>query len=62
MHGNMTEEEIKSENNGAQTEADNQPEQTSADAGPASEIESATPQNPNMKWYIIHTYSGSSAR
>ncbi len=54
MCGNMTEEEIKPENNGQQSEA--QPESASADAAAAPE--SATPQNPNMKWYIIHTYSG----
>ena len=54
MCGNMTEEEIKPENNGQQSEA--QPESASEDTAAAPE--SATPQNPNMKWYIIHTYSG----
>jgi len=49
----MTEEQIKSENNGAE----HQPPQESAvavDAAAAGD----QPTNPNMKWYIIHTYSG----
>ena len=76
----MTEEEIKSQNNGAgpeqasavaetQPEADTavEPKQSSepvAETQPGGEKatatagEHATPQNPNMKWYIIHTYSG----
>ena len=49
----MTEEEIKSENNGAQSATE-----PGADAGASPDAGSATPQNPNMKWYIIHTYSG----
>ncbi len=53
----MTEEETKSENNGAQAATENAPEQT-ADAAATPEAGSATPRNPNMKWYIIHTYSG----
>jgi len=44
-------EEIKAENNGAQAATEN-----GADAAP--DAGSATSQNPNMKWYIIHTYSG----
>jgi transcription termination/antitermination protein NusG len=52
MRGNMAEEEIKTEN-GAK------PEASSEQPGTATpEVESAKPQNPNMKWYIIHTYSG----
>ncbi len=49
----MTEEEIKSENNGAQAAIE-----PGADTAAAPDAGSATPQNPNMKWYIIHTYSG----
>ncbi len=49
----MTDEEIKTETN-------------SAEAQPSGEAETSTtttvaeekPKNPNMKWYIIHTYSG----
>jgi len=71
MRINMTEEEIKSETNGAKREHANavaeaqpatdgvgEPEQTGEDATAAAAAEQATPQNPNMKWYIIHTYSG----
>src|SRR5271169_1234890 len=76
----MTEEEIKSENNGAgpeqaSTVVETQPEanaaaepqqsaQEVAGTQPAGEDAAsgtagpATAQNPNMKWYIIHTYSG----
>ena len=32
--------------------------QAGEDATAAAVAGSATPQNPNMKWYIIHTYSG----
>ncbi len=46
-------EETKAENNGAQAATQN-----GADAAAAPDAGSATPQNPNMKWYIIHTYSG----
>jgi transcriptional antiterminator NusG len=56
MRGKMTEEEIKSEKNGVQPEAG--AEQPGADVTSTPEVDSATPQNPNMKWYIIHTYSG----
>ena len=48
----MTEEEIKSENNGDQPEDQAGEAAVTPDGGPASS------QNPNMKWYIIHTYSG----
>ena len=48
----MTEEEVKSENNSSPVETGQ------AEASAPPEAESATPQNPNMKWYIIHTYSG----
>src|SRR5579871_6012121 len=48
----MTEEEIKSETAGAPAATENSPEQPAVEGGPA------TSQNPNMKWYIIHTYSG----
>ena len=53
----MTEDEIKSENNGAQAATENASEQAGETAA-APEAGPATPQNPNMKWYIIHTYSG----
>ncbi len=54
MQRTMTEEEeIKSENNGARTATE-----SGAEAAAAPEAGPATPQNPNMKWYIIHTYSG----
>src|SRR5579862_2323629 len=48
----MTEEEIKSETNGAPAATENSPEQPAVEGGPA------TSKNPNMKWYIIHSYSG----
>jgi len=54
---NMTEQETKSETNGAQPEAD-VASQKPADAAAVSETGLTSPQNPNMKWYIIHTYSG----
>ncbi len=48
----MTEEQIKHEN-----ETEQQPaEQPSADV--ATAVAGEQPPNPNMKWYIIHTYSG----
>ena len=53
----MTEQETKSETNGAQPEAD-VASQKPADAAAVSETGLTSPQNPNMKWYIIHTYSG----
>jgi transcriptional antiterminator NusG len=49
----MTEETIKSENNDAPAATE-----PGTDAAVSPEAGSATPQNPNMKWYIIHTYSG----
>ena len=49
----MTEEQIKSETNGAEAQA------AGENAPPATVVDETTPsQNPNMKWYIIHTYSG----
>jgi transcriptional antiterminator NusG len=54
----MTEQETKSETNGAQPEADVASQKPSADAAAVSETGLTSPQNPNMKWYIIHTYSG----
>ncbi len=54
----MTEQEAKSETNAAQPEADVAAEQPGADAAAVSETGLTSPQNPNMKWYIIHTYSG----
>jgi len=58
VRGNMTEQETKSETNGAQPEADVASQKPSADAAAVSETGLTSPQNPNMKWYIIHTYSG----
>src|SRR5271169_7093591 len=71
MRVNMTEEEIKSETDGTEPEQANsvaeakpaddavvESQQTGEDATAAAVAEQATPQNPNMKWYIIHTYSG----
>jgi transcription termination/antitermination protein NusG len=52
MREKMTEEEIKSENTGDQPEGQVGEAAVTPDGGPASS------QNPNMKWYIIHTYSG----
>ncbi len=48
----MTEENINSENNGA----DQQPPQEAPQEAGAAAAEQ--PRNPNFKWYIIHTYSG----
>jgi len=58
MRGIMTEEEIKSENNGAEAAAENPSAQPAGDAAATPEAGPAMSQNPNMKWYIIHTYSG----
>ena len=44
--------EPKAEAAGAEPPAGGEPPVT------AEGVESATPQNPNMKWYIIHSYSG----
>jgi transcriptional antiterminator NusG len=52
----MTNEEIKSETSSDQPGAETAPEAAAADSTTASDI--AAPQNPNMKWYIIHSYSG----
>ncbi len=49
----MADEEIKPESNGA--EAQPSGETTTATTTAVAE---ETPKNPNMKWYIIHTYSG----
>ncbi|MGC2109284.1 MAG: transcription termination/antitermination protein NusG [Candidatus Korobacteraceae bacterium] len=54
----MTEEEIKSENNGAEPDTGDAPEKTGEQAAATVDGEPTTSQNPNMKWYIIHTYSG----
>ena len=48
----MTEEEIKSEKNGAE------PQVAGEEAAAPLSADQPNPQNPNMKWYIIHTYSG----
>ena len=58
MLGNMTEEEIKSENNGAEPGAGGEPENAGGQAAATVDGQPTTSQNPNMKWYIIHTYSG----
>ena len=48
----MVEENLNPENDGAQ------PEQNAGGDAASPDTGSAAPQNPNMKWYIIHTYSG----
>ena len=71
MRGNMTEEEVKSEANGTESEEANSVAETHPAAHAVGEPEQrwrrcrrcgcrrgGYPQNPNMKWYIIHTYSG----
>jgi transcriptional antiterminator NusG len=62
MRVNMAEEEIKTEDSVAEpkpaAESVAEPQQDGGEAAAAPAAESATPQNPNMKWYIIHTYSG----
>jgi len=69
MRVKMAEEEINSENNGAEAQPAGEgapeqvvpePPQQEAAKGEAPEaVEAApAPKNPNMKWYIIHTYSG----
>ena len=53
----MTEEQSNTENNGAEQ----QPERAGAAPTEARRRRSAGQRqstNPNMKWYIIHTYSG----
>ncbi len=57
MRGKMTEEEIKSEN-GSEPEPGNAPAAANDSGAVTAESTAANPQNPNMKWYIIHTYSG----
>ena len=52
MREPMTEEEIKSEKNGAETQV------AGEEAAAPLSADQPNPQNPNMKWYIIHTYSG----
>ena len=63
----MAEEQINPENNGAEglpggngmPPANEPSAEAAADKSPeAIAAETATPTNPNMKWYIIHTYSG----
>ena len=48
----MTEEPINSKNNGAEQQPPQEPP-IGSDAAAGEQ-----PSNPNMKWYIIHTYSG----
>src|SRR5215813_7027448 len=52
MQRDMTDEAIKSDNNGDEEQLPQQPAEGEAPAADAQ------PRNPNMKWYIIHTYSG----
>jgi transcriptional antiterminator NusG len=68
----MSEEQIKSEETTVEQavetpETPAEPKAEAAGAEPpaggeppvaAEGVENATPQNPNMKWYIIHSYSG----
>src|ERR1700676_3724542 len=50
----MVDKEEKIEGAAVSTGQDSQPAAPVADAGAAGEA----PRNPNMKWYIIHAYSG----
>jgi len=50
----MADEETKSEINGVETPSSNEP----ADSATITAVAEEKPKNPNMKWYIIHTYSG----
>ena len=50
----MTDEEIKPESNSAEA----QPSGEASDRHAPTAVAEETPKNPNMKWYIIHTYSG----
>jgi transcriptional antiterminator NusG len=56
----MAEEQIKDEVNSAEAQTEQPAGEQAAASGetPAQAAESATPSNPNMKWYIIHSYSG----
>ena len=47
----MADEENKSESNGAEAQPQGEEATTTA-------VAVEPPKNPNMKWYIIHTYSG----
>ncbi len=49
----MADEETKPETNGAEAQPSGEPETSTTTA-----VAEETPKNPNMKWYIIHTYSG----
>jgi len=49
----MADEEIKTETNSAEAQASGEPETSTTTA-----VAEEKPKNPNMKWYIIHTYSG----
>jgi transcriptional antiterminator NusG len=50
----MADEETKPEINGAEAQPSSEPEASATTTAVAEE----KPKNPNMKWYIIHTYSG----
>lgn len=52
----MTEEQIKSESNGTEAQLNHVQPSTGGEP-PAADAEGKH-SNPNMKWYIIHTYSG----
>ncbi len=56
----MTEEQIKHENDSAEAQPPAQEPPTGSElpAVTAAEDGSGPPSNPNMKWYIIHSYSG----
>src|SRR5271165_1990016 len=53
----MAEEQIKSETNEIESQTSVVTEATEAPVTSAADG-SGPPTNPNMKWYIIHTYSG----
>src|ERR1017187_10607917 len=58
----MAEEEIKAEQDGAEpqpvAEAVAEPQPGGEEAASTPSADQPMVQNPNMKWYIIHTYSG----
>ncbi len=51
----MADEEIKPETNSVEEQSSGE---ATTDTTVAVAEETPTPKNPNMKWYIIHTYSG----
>ncbi len=50
--------EAEEKNEGVEQPQAATPEGTPAEGGPEGQPQVAAPSNPNMKWYIVHTYSG----